>query len=48
MIADMGEPECQIPSSRWPRVRMMTGHFWPPRVRQRVVARSSKISQTQC
>ena len=28
-----GEPECQIPSKRWPRVRTINGAFWPPRVR---------------
>ena len=26
----IGEPECQIPSSRWPRVRTITGAFCPP------------------
>ena len=39
----IGEPECQMPSSRWPRVRMMTGAFCPPAVRQRSVARSSDM-----
>ena len=27
------EPECQMPSSRWPRVEMIMGAFCPPRVR---------------
>ena len=29
----MGEPECHTPTSRCPRVRMMTGAFCPPAVR---------------
>ena len=28
MIPAMGDPECQIPSSRWPRVLIITGAFW--------------------
>ena len=30
----IGEPECQMPTSRCPFVLMMTGAFWPPTVRQ--------------
>src|SRR2546427_338036 len=36
MMPAIGEPECQMPSSRCPRVRTITGHFCPPRERQRV------------
>ena len=42
-MAPMGDPLCQMPSKRWPRVRMMSGAFWPPAVRYRTVARSSRM-----
>ena len=33
IIIPIGEPECHTPTSRWPRVRTITGAFCPPRVR---------------
>ena len=39
----IGEPECQTPSRRWPRVRTITGARWPPAVRHDSVARSSDM-----
>ena len=33
MMPAIGEPECQMPSRRWPRVRTITGAFCPPLVR---------------
>ena len=39
----IGEPECQMPSRRWPRVRTITGAICPPALRQRRLARSSAM-----
>src|SRR6185503_6377721 len=38
----IGEPECHMPSRRWPRVRTITGARWRPAVRYETVARSSE------
>src|SRR5690606_40987661 len=41
MIMPMGDPLCQIPSSRCPLVRTIKGHFCPPLVRYNMVETSS-------